>query len=113
MIDVNGHAKLTDFGMSKILVSPEDYCKTFCGTPNYIAPEIINNKKYSFLVDWWAFGVLCFELMCGFSPFRPIRQCPSESRERALFRGNFVNLISKLFYPALFDLILKINVKII
>ncbi|KAJ3157321.1 camp-dependent protein kinase catalytic subunit [Geranomyces variabilis] len=67
LIDVNGHAKLGDFGFAKVIDGPT---KTFCGTPSYIPPEILLHKEHSSAVDWWSFGVLLFEMLSGFSPFQ-------------------------------------------
>ncbi|CAB3411331.1 unnamed protein product [Caenorhabditis bovis] len=69
LIDAEGHIKLTDYGMCKENVNPGDLTSTFCGTPNYIAPEILRGEDYGFSVDWWALGVLMFEMMAGRSPF--------------------------------------------
>ncbi|XP_034825251.1 cAMP-dependent protein kinase catalytic subunit 1-like [Maniola hyperantus] len=66
LVDINGYLKLCDFGFCKIL-SKKTW--TLCGTPEYIAPEIIMSKGYSFSVDWWAIGVLIFEMGSGFPPF--------------------------------------------
>lgn len=66
LIDHRGNAKLTDFGFAKRV---EDVTFTMCGTPEYLAPEIIANKGYNRAVDWWAVGVLIFEMRCGRSPF--------------------------------------------
>jgi len=66
LIDHRGHLKLTDFGFAKRV---ELHTYTMCGTPEYLAPEIIINKGYTRAVDWWAVGVLCFEMRKGRSPF--------------------------------------------
>jgi novel protein kinase C delta type len=69
LLDPNGHCKIADFGMCKEDVRKGETTSTFCGTPDYIAPEIIRGLKYSFAVDWWSFGVLCYEMIIGQSPF--------------------------------------------
>ncbi|XP_058147698.1 cAMP-dependent protein kinase catalytic subunit PRKX-like [Dasypus novemcinctus] len=66
LLDREGHIKLTDFGFAKKLV---DRTWTLCGTPEYLAPEVIQSKGHGRAVDWWALGVLIFEMLSGFPPF--------------------------------------------
>ena len=66
LINKNGYIKITDFSLSKKI---EDRTYTMCGTPGYLAPEIILNKGYGLSVDWWAFGILLYEMICGVDPF--------------------------------------------
>mmetsp|Transcript_7389 Transcript_7389/g.12446 ORF Transcript_7389/g.12446 Transcript_7389/m.12446 type:complete len:1256 (-) Transcript_7389:302-4069(-) len=71
MVGMDGHLKLTDFGMSKRLESgPMSSTATICGTPEYIAPEVMSGLKYDASVDWWTLGCLVYEMLVGDSPFR-------------------------------------------
>ncbi|XP_051931530.1 protein kinase C delta type-like [Hippocampus zosterae] len=70
MLDKDGHIKIADFGMCKENVFGDARASTFCGTPDYIAPEILLGQKYTFSVDWWSFGVLVYEMLIGQSPFQ-------------------------------------------
>ncbi|XP_076834906.1 protein kinase C delta type-like [Brachyhypopomus gauderio] len=69
MLDGEGHIKIADFGLCKENVFGNNLAKTFCGTPFYMAPEIILGERYSFSVDWWAFGVLLYGMLIGKPPF--------------------------------------------
>lgn len=69
LIDAEGHIKITDFGLCKQDVSFQDTTKTFCGTPEYLAPEVLEDNDYGHGVDWWGFGVVLYEMLCGRLPF--------------------------------------------
>lgn len=69
MIDSEGHACLTDFGLSKCDIKFGDQTKSFCGTLAYLAPEMINKKGHGFAIDWYSLGLLTYELLDGYPPF--------------------------------------------
>jgi serine/threonine protein kinase len=75
LIDAEGHVKLTDFGLSKgDLKQHNDMTDSFCGTTEYLAPEIIKDKQYSYSVDWYSLGLVMFEMLTGTNPFKTGRE---------------------------------------
>eukprot|EP00930_Biecheleria_cincta_P028300 TRINITY_DN1973_c0_g1_i1.p1 TRINITY_DN1973_c0_g1~~TRINITY_DN1973_c0_g1_i1.p1 ORF type:complete len:976 (+),score=239.66 TRINITY_DN1973_c0_g1_i1:122-3049(+) len=88
LLNDSGHVKLTDMGLAKVVVG-----KTFttCGTPDYFAPELLASKGHTLAVDWWALGVLSFELMTGHPPF--------ESATPMLVYSKIKRGINKVIFP--------------
>jgi serum/glucocorticoid-regulated kinase 2 len=68
LLDADGHIRITDFGLSKENVFDDDV-KSFCGTPEYLAPEVLKRQKYGKAVDWWSLGTLLYEMISGLPPY--------------------------------------------
>lgn len=87
-----GHIKLADFGCAKII---NFYSRTYtlCGTPEYLAPEMVDRSGHSVASDWWQLGVLVYEMMAAYPPF--VDQSPYHLYEKIL--------LSKVEYPKFFD----------
>ena len=68
LIGEDGYLKLIDFGMAK-MVKGNEKATSFCGTPEYLAPEIITGEGHNRAADWWSYGILIFEMLCGIPPF--------------------------------------------
>jgi len=96
----DGYAKLTDFGFAKI-IEPGARTYTLCGTPEYIAPEVLLNKGHGKPVDWWTLGILCYEMIVGQPPF-----CDEEPM------GIYQKILAgKIYFPKYFDKDAKTLVK--
>jgi len=90
LINIDGYLKLTDFGFAKVI---EHRTYTLCGTPEYIAPEVLLNKGHGKPVDWWTLGILMYEMIVGYPPF--VDEDPM---------GIYQKILSgKIVFPKLFD----------
>jgi serum/glucocorticoid-regulated kinase 2 len=69
LLDEAGHIKLADFGLAKEGMFEGKYTSSFCGSADYLAPEVISSEPYNNAVDWWSLGCLVYELIVGFPPF--------------------------------------------
>lgn len=69
LLDSSGHIALCDFGLCKLDMTREDKTNTFCGTPEYLAPELLHGDGYNQCVDWWTLGILLYEMLSGLPPF--------------------------------------------
>ncbi|XP_058859822.1 serine/threonine-protein kinase Sgk2-like isoform X2 [Acipenser ruthenus] len=69
LLDSQGHIVLTDFGLCKEGIDPKATTSTFCGTPEYLAPEVLKKQPYDRTVDWWCLGAVLYEMLYGLPPF--------------------------------------------
>jgi len=93
ILDSQGHIKITDFGLSKQAVTAKENTYSFCGTPEYLAPEIITGEGHHKSADWWSFGALLYEMLCG----RP----PHYSSNRKQMVRDIVE--KDIYYPPIID----------
>jgi len=70
LLDKTGYIKLTDFGLSRTLDFEDEKAMSVCGTPEYLAPEVIKKQGHNKAVDWWCLGCIIYEMVTGFPPFR-------------------------------------------
>jgi protein kinase X len=92
LIDERGYLKLIDMGLAKVI---SERTATICGTPQYLAPEVFGDSGYDYSVDWWSFGVLLYEMLCGFLPI-------NDNDQMALF-GKIQSPDHKIQYPSGID----------
>jgi serum/glucocorticoid-regulated kinase 2 len=69
LIDIDGHIKVSDFGLAKRLQHKDDLSATFCGSPEYLSPEMLMGQKHSRAVDFYTLGCLTYELLIGIPPY--------------------------------------------
>ncbi|KAG9354631.1 hypothetical protein JZ751_001344 [Albula glossodonta] len=69
LMDADGYVRIADFGLCKEGMGYGDRTSTFCGTPEFLAPEVLTDNNYTRAVDWWGMGVLIYEMLVGESPF--------------------------------------------
>ncbi|KAG6830431.1 hypothetical protein H0H92_000734 [Tricholoma furcatifolium] len=103
LLNQDGHIKVADFGFAKSCTS---VTWTLCGTPDYLAPEVVNQQRYNKSVDWYALGVLIFEMLSGLPPYHHPDPNPVLLYERIINGPSFIKWPA--FNPLATDLILKL-----
>jgi serine/threonine protein kinase len=109
LVEDSGHVRITDFGLSKEgLMTQQDRTSTFCGTPAYLPPEVIQKKPYGKELDWWSLGNLLYEMLTGLPPFY-VRSTNVSDTYSLVLKGEIkyptylsitaISLISRLLHP--------------
>jgi len=103
LIDGEGHAKITDFGLSKEGIQDNHSAMTMCGTPEYLAPEILDKKGHGKAVDWYSVGALTYEMLTGLPPFytKDRQKLFDRIRRGELTYPDYVSVLAKEFLRAL------------
>ena len=97
LLDARGHVRLTDFGLSKEGISNSSSgANSFCGTPEYLAPEILNRQGHGRAVDWWSLGALLYEMLTGLPPF----YCQDRERLFEKIRSSVLHYPASLSKPS-------------
>jgi len=103
LLDAEGHVRITDFGLAKDAMELDDKTHTFCGTPDYLAPEVIKGEGHGRGVDWWSLGTMIYEMLGGLPPFysenfnvmyERILRAPLEFRPAEVFKADAKDLIA-------------------
>jgi len=89
LIDTQGYLKLTDFGAATVM--PEGRSFTLCGTPHYMAPEMLLKKGHGLAVDWWALGIIIFEMTVGEKPF--VSAVKDEKKSQVMMQNNTLQVV--------------------
>jgi serine/threonine protein kinase len=99
LLDADGHISLTDFGLSKEALE-EKKAYSFCGTVEYMAPEVVSRKGHSFAADWWSYGVLMVRNGTCFTKSDVLPSCDAEARSREfeVFTNRFFPLLVHLMF---------------
>ena len=88
LVDNQGYLKIIDYGLAKV-IKDNELAQSYCGTPEYLAPEMVNYSGHDANVDWWALGVLMYEMLIGVTPFY--------NRQRQVLVSKIMN--SKIIFP--------------
>ncbi|KAJ1944449.1 hypothetical protein FBU59_002597 [Linderina macrospora] len=104
LLSNTGHLVLTDFGLSKTALGSDGRTNTFCGTPSYMAPEVLSSaESYEFSVDWWSLGILLYEMLTGVVPFKG-KQPQQIQKNISKMKVNYPNYVT----PDAKDLLIRL-----